>query len=430
MPLPFFATTPAVRSALIAVFAFVMAAALFWANTRPKRYILRVTAGDKLGRRYEIAQVLAAEAAKRGVAMPISDSTGSADALQKVSDGTLDCALIQGGIGTAPHVREVAVLAQEPLHLLVKHESADAVNTQGLRALRGKTINLSTKGSGTRRVALTALEFADMKTGRDYTDEYVSYEQLETRSYRYLPDALFSVSLIPSPVVEFLVRKHGYRVVPVRFARALSLRHPTLHEISIPPFAYGMVPVPTPPETVTTVGTQLLLIARDDVPEAAVKTLLMAVFDGDFARGRGADRPIGSAVSGRAGDAPASRRDCLPRPRRSGGDKRLRAGLGRWQIADSVRAGIRLLRVPMVSATSVPWLRYVFKPGDADGARSHCAGNRGDSRPARTDGVAARTGRTENRGTGEICPWRTARRGTDDGILGRTPPMCAATCPP
>ncbi|MBC8140501.1 MAG: hypothetical protein H7Y38_03575 [Armatimonadetes bacterium] len=284
-PLPFAAGTPGVWYAVVAVLGLALAAALFFFNLRPKSYSLRITAGDKLGRRHKIAQVLAGEAEKRGVRTVFVDSSGSDDALRKVSSGALDVALIQGGIGTAPHVREVAVFAQEPLHLLVKRETADAVTAQGLRALRGKTINLSTKGSGTRRVALIALEFADMKAGRDYADEYVSYEQLATRSYRYLPDALFTVSLIPSPVVETLVHKHGYRMVPIPFARALSLRHPTLHETVIPPFAYGMVPAPTPPAAVTTVGTQLLLIARDDVPDEAVKRLLLAAFGGEFARG-------------------------------------------------------------------------------------------------------------------------------------------------
>ncbi len=278
------APSPGVWYAIIAVLALGIAAVLFFVNARPKSYTLRISAGDKLGRRHQIAQVLATEAGKRGVRATFLDSSGSADALQKVSTGSLDVALIQGGIGTAPHVREVAVFAREPLHLLVKRESSGAVIARGLRALRGKTINLSTKGSGTRRVAQTALEFADMKPGRDYADESISYEELEARSYRYLPDALFTVSLIPSPVVETLVEKHGYRIVPVSFARALSLRHPTLHETVIPSFAYGMVPAPTPPGAVTTIGTQLILIARDDVPEDAVKRLLTAAFDGDFAR--------------------------------------------------------------------------------------------------------------------------------------------------
>ena len=270
--------------ASIAVLAFVIAGFFFWGSKRPTTQILRMTAGDKLGRRYAIAQVLAREAKKQGVFLTFRETTGSAEALTLVSQGLLDAALIQGGIGSQPHVNEVAAIAQEPLHLLVKRELAKSVMTNGLRALRGKHINLSTKGSGTRRVALRVLDFADMKSQRDFTDEDISYTELESRAYVYLPDALFTVSLVPSSVVEYLVRKHGYGIAPVRFARALSLRHPTLQEATIPAYAYGVTPVATPPEDVTTVGTQMLLVVREGVSEDAVKALLNATFAGNFAR--------------------------------------------------------------------------------------------------------------------------------------------------
>lgn len=275
---------PGVRYAGAAMLAFLITVLLLWWNARPQKHTLRMTAGDNLGRRYEIARVLARDARRHGVSITFVETEGSAEALKMISEGRLDCALIQGGIGTMPHVQEVAALAREPLHLLVKRELAGSVKAGGIRALRGKAINLSTKGSGTRQVASAALDFADMKPGRDFRDESISYQELETREYARLPDALFTVSLIPSPVVDQLVRRHGYVFIPVPFARALSLRHPTLHETTIPAFAYGVVPVATPPVQVGTIGTQLLLVARDSVPEEAVRQILRAAFAGDFAR--------------------------------------------------------------------------------------------------------------------------------------------------
>ncbi|MBC8136911.1 MAG: hypothetical protein H8F28_13595 [Fibrella sp.] len=275
---------PGVLFAGAALLAFLLTVALFWWNARPQTYPLRMTAGDKLGRRFQIAQVLAREVERYQVRVSFAETGGSSEALEMISAGKLDCALIQGGIGTQPHVRQIASIAQEPLHLLVKRELADGVTARGLPALRGKRINLSTKGSGTRRIATLALDFADLHAGHDFTDEDVSYKQLEARAYIHLPDALFTVSLIPSPVVERLVHKHGYVLVPIPFARALSLRHPTLHEVTIPAFAYGVTPAPTPPTPLTTIGTQLLLVAHDSVPDEAVKHLLEATFDGNFSR--------------------------------------------------------------------------------------------------------------------------------------------------
>ena len=270
--------------AVAAVVALLLTAVLFWWSARPRTYALRMTAGAKLGRRHQIAEVLARDVGRRRVRISFVETGGSSEALEMISAGKLDCALIQGGIGTQPHVRQVASIAQEPLHLLVKRELAPAVRDRGLRALRGKRINLSTKGSGTRRIALVALDFAELQAGRDFNDEDISYKQLETYAYVHLPDALFTVSLIPSPVVERLVHQHGYALMPIPFARALSLRHPTLHEVAIPAFAYGVIPAPTPPAEVTTLGTQLLLVARDSVPDEAVEQLLKATFAGGFAR--------------------------------------------------------------------------------------------------------------------------------------------------
>lgn len=270
--------------AVAALLAFLFAVSIFWWNARPQTYQLRMTAGDPLGRRHQIAEVLARDAQRRGVRIIFSRTDGSSEALKKISAGKLDCALIQGGIGTLPNVRQVASVAQEPLHLLVKHELEADVKSRGLRALRGKRVNLSTQGSGTRRIAIVALDFADLHPGRDFTDEDISYKELESRLYARLPDALFTVSLVPSPVVEQLVHRHGYVLVPIPFARALSLRHPTLHEVTIPAFAYGVTPAPTPPYEVTTTGTQLLLVAHSRVPNEAVERLLKSTFGGDFAR--------------------------------------------------------------------------------------------------------------------------------------------------
>jgi TRAP-type uncharacterized transport system substrate-binding protein len=199
--------------AIAAVLAFLLTVTIFWWNARPQVYKLRMTAGDTIGRRHQIAEVLARDAKRRGVRITFTKTGGSSEALEKISRGELDCALIQGGIGTQPNVRQVASIAEEPLHLLVKPELEPRIRSQGLRGLRGKRINLSTKGSGTRRVALVALDFADLHPGRDFTDEDVSYKDLESRAYAHLPDALFIVSLIPSPVVEQLVHRHGYVLV-------------------------------------------------------------------------------------------------------------------------------------------------------------------------------------------------------------------------
>ena len=61
-------------------------------------------------------------------------------------------------------MRQVTPLVLEPLHLLVR---PDLVGP-GLDKLRGRRLNLSTPGSGTRALAHETLRFAGMRAGAEY----------------------------------------------------------------------------------------------------------------------------------------------------------------------------------------------------------------------------------------------------------------------
>jgi hypothetical protein len=93
-----------------------------------------------------------------------------------------------------------------------------------------------------------------------------------------------------------LVTKHGYRLVPLPFAEALSLEslekaaeddpqaprrgHVVLGRIqpaTIPAYTYGIVP-PVPEQPLPTLGTRLLLVAHKDVPPRAVFQLVEEIY--------------------------------------------------------------------------------------------------------------------------------------------------------
>ena len=267
---------------LVAILAlgFLAAAAFFWLqDRRPQTFSLRMSGGDALGRRHQLALLLAKEAAERGVKITVIPTDGSREAFEKVQSGELDIALIQGGQEAAPGVDQVAALHVEPLHLLVKKEWAGG----GLAGLRGKRLNLSAKLSGTRRLSLQALKFAGLQAERDFTDENKKYAELEKAAYADLPDAVFMVSTMPSPVADFLTRRHGYRFLPMPFGAALSLRDATIVPAIIPIYSYGAAP-PSPEADIPTVGNRLLLIAGDKVEEEPVKRLLKTLLGSRFLR--------------------------------------------------------------------------------------------------------------------------------------------------
>lgn len=266
-------------TAALAVVALAVAGLLLVARAAPRTVRLRLTAGDPLGKRHALAEALARTAKDQGVALELVPSAGSEEALQLVERGEVDLALVQGGLEAGEHVRQVAGLVPEPLHLLARPGLAQG----GLPALRGKRLSLGPAGSGTHRLALDVLRFADLEPGRDFVVEGRSYAELETIDEAALPDGVFMVSQLLSPVARDLIHRRGYRLVPLPFGDAMGLREASIEAATIPPFAYGVEPA-VPAEPCPTVATRLLLVAHQRVPEAAVGKLLDVVFGGAFAR--------------------------------------------------------------------------------------------------------------------------------------------------
>jgi TRAP-type uncharacterized transport system substrate-binding protein len=299
--------------AAASLFALAVSVGLYVHFANPSSFDreLTITGGSSGGLRSQIARRLSVEARKQGLRLRVVESEGSKEALERVERGVLDIALVQGGIDPAPHphIRQLAALHIEPLHLLVKPELARPVRAQ-LAALRGKSVNLSTPESGTHDLALEVLKFAGLRPahGEEAGDVRVStagYRELEAQVDRgELPDAVFTVSDLPSPIVRRLVAKRQYQLIPLPFGEAFALdsfedrggsdgtvaRRETddvtrsrIYPTLIPAFTYGVEP-PTPAEPLPTFGPRLLLVAHESVPARAVSRLLEAIFSSEFAQ--------------------------------------------------------------------------------------------------------------------------------------------------
>src|SRR5262245_59417374 len=128
---------------------------------------LTITGGSSSGLRSQIARRLAGESRKEGVRLRVVDSEGSKEALERVDQGVVDLALVQGGLDPSlhRHVRQLATLHIEPLHLVVKPDLHSAAEGN-LANLRGKSVNVSTPGSGTHDLAIEVLRFAGLHPHR------------------------------------------------------------------------------------------------------------------------------------------------------------------------------------------------------------------------------------------------------------------------
>ncbi len=293
----------------VAVLAIAMgllvAGITFWCrSSSPDRPIkLRMTAGDGSGLRHRLAIEFALEASKSGIQIEIKPTDGSEVAMEKISKGDFDIAFVQGGLTSNPdtNIRQISALHIEPLHLLVKPELQRSVSEKGLSQLTGRRINLGAKGSGTHSLATAVLQFAGLRANRgnditSFVPNSLSYAELFEADFSDLPDAVFTVSTLPSPVADFLVDMHDFRLVPIPFGEAFSLeafldwgttpvfgavdkRH--VYATTIPAFTYQVEPA-SPPEPLSTIGTRLLMVAHKRVSGDHVKRLLASLYGSSF----------------------------------------------------------------------------------------------------------------------------------------------------
>jgi TRAP transporter TAXI family solute receptor len=266
---------------IVTLLAIAVSLALLWHSNRQKHYHLRMTAGDPLGHRQELAQILLDEAKHLSLELEIVPTMGGDEALELVAAHKLDVAMI-AGLTTfrSPELREVAAVLREPLHLFVR----DSIPTDGgAAALRGKRLNLGSKQSGTRLVAERVLSFMGLESGRDYEPVYLSTSELISKPTEELPDGIFVVSPLPATSRVGFAQRRGFQMFPLPFAEAMALREGRLHPAVIPAFTYGFDPS-VPPEPLPTVATSTLIVAHRDVSDAAIGRLLGALFESDFSR--------------------------------------------------------------------------------------------------------------------------------------------------
>jgi TRAP-type uncharacterized transport system substrate-binding protein len=238
----------------------------------PRHYTLTVSGGGIVTNRHFLARILQAEAPKAGVTLIVQPEEGNLALLQKVSEGKIDLAFIQGGLATVfPNVEHVATVGTEMVHLLVRR------GIKGMGDLRGRSINLGAKDSGERDVGLTITQYAGYAENVDYVETNFTPEQLLALPAARMPDAIVAVSSVPSYLAELLVRERGYDVVEIPFPEALALRHGWAADGRILSYTYDLSP-PVPSTNIQTVAVNLHLVANAKANPAAIEKILEVLY--------------------------------------------------------------------------------------------------------------------------------------------------------
>ena len=186
------------------------------------------------------------------------------------------------------------------LHLFVKPK----ILPQGIAGLRGHTVFMGQPGSSVRCVAEEILQFVGLVAGTDFTVDSRGYDEL-LKSPETMPDAVLSLTPLPSPLGEKLVRQFGYQLLELPLGNALALRSPWFEDVVIPPDTYGVCPG-VPQKALHSIGVRGVLIAHRSVPSIAIERLLEVFYESDFAR-RANVKKLDPSLLQRSGDFPPHR---------------------------------------------------------------------------------------------------------------------------
>ncbi len=296
---------PRLRSSLVlailAVVALAVSAGFWYWSNMSKDSQLSLASGVELKYRADMIGILQKEAEANELEIQMQRIASSTDAIAQVDRGELDAAVIPAGLAVkAANVRQAAMLDCEALHLFVKPE----VLAEGVAGLRGKRIFLGNPGSGVRIIAEEILAFIELKPGSDYQAESYTFAdlgKLMATSPDALPDAIFGLSPLPSPLGERLV-KYGYQLMELPVAEAMALRKAYIEDLVIPANTYGVHPA-VPEKPLHTVGTRAVLVANANVPKLAIRRLLEVLYESDFARRVGI-KPLNADLLQRSGEYP------------------------------------------------------------------------------------------------------------------------------
>lgn len=140
--------------------------------------------------------------------------------------------------------------------------------------LKGKTVSIGAKGSGVYFNALDILGAYGL-TEDDITAEYLNFGDSTDSLKDGKIDAAFVVAGAPTPAVQDLSTGNDVYLVSIDEEHISSLieSSPYYKEYTIAADVYGT------PEDVTTVAVAAVVIARDDVSEAAVYNFVSTIFE-------------------------------------------------------------------------------------------------------------------------------------------------------
>jgi TRAP transporter TAXI family solute receptor len=278
---------PTGRRLLFWIAGSAVLAALIWAvggqvSPAPPRSLAMSTgvadgAYHRFGERYQA--ILRAN----GIQLELRHSSGAVENLQRLEDGSVSVALLQGGIGLlaqnpeaapdASGLRALATVAFEPVWIFTR--ALDL--SPGLGPLAGKRIAVGVPGSGNLKVASELLALYGVAPDTPPGTRFVSEGGLAAAQLlaKDEVDALILIAAPQAPAVQALLANADLRLASLDHVDGLSRRLPYFQPVSL---QRGSVDPQRdlPPHDVRLLATTANLVVRDELHPALAYLLLEA----------------------------------------------------------------------------------------------------------------------------------------------------------
>jgi hypothetical protein len=219
-----------------------------------------------------------------GLIVSTRTSEGAVDNLIAINNGEVESGLAQSDVvaaavkgqglfkklGPQSHVRVIASLFSEPVHLVVDAKS----DIKSVADLKRKRVSLGSDGSGvgiTAREILAAYRLPESTIKVSHDDLFNAAQLMKQGKL----DAFFAVGGLPLDPVSDLIASGKARLVPIDGAGRdrLIKSEPAFASAAIPANAYAGS------GAVQTISTRALWVVRDSEPEALVYAITRALFN-------------------------------------------------------------------------------------------------------------------------------------------------------
>ena len=272
---------------LAALLAVLLVAPLAGACDReepPPAQRLVIATGGQGGVYYTLGHAYAAAAGERWpMRVEVLTTAAAVENLKLIAEGRADIAFAtvdsaalatqgQGPFAAPVPLVALAGLYDDYLQIVVREGSP----IRTLRDLRGARVSTGSARSGTEIVAERVLEAAGLDQNVDIRRFRMSAARSASALLAGTIDAFFFTGGLPTPAVADLARKTRIRLLPIQGAemKTLQNRYGDFYlSRSIPASAYELE------GEVDTLGIANVLVARQDMPEAAAYALTKLLFE-------------------------------------------------------------------------------------------------------------------------------------------------------